>query len=151
MSLTKRVEITPIICITPSKGIEICPIDATRVLEYQIPSSHETNLVYIAPNTIEDLFVHRSQTDQLLVVKGKAILAILQNGCYQYILMSDRDLKVAKIPPGVPHGAINLTSEPCVAINSVIRHGAAHPRDYQPVPTRIPYNLEMAKALLEAN
>lgn len=149
MSLTKRVEITPILCFNPSKGIEICPIDPRGSSEYPILSSHETNLVYIAPNTIEDLFVHRSQTDQLLVVRGKAILAILQNGCYQYILMSDRDLKVAKIPAGIPHGAINLTSEPCVAINSVIRHSPTHPRDFQPVSTRIPYNLEMARALLE--
>lgn len=150
MSLTKQVEITPIICITPFKGIEVCPVDVTSVLEYRIPSSHETNLVYIAPDTVEELFVHRSHTDQLLVVRGKAILVILQNGCYEYILMSDRDLKVAKIPPGVPHGAINLTSEPCVAINSIIRHKVAHARDYQPVPLPMPYNLELARTLLEA-
>lgn len=149
MSLKNRIEVNPIICIHPIQGIEICSIDQAGVKEFQIPSSHETNLVYIAPGTIEDLFVHRFQTDQLLVVKGKAVLTILQEGQYQYILLSDRNLQVVKIPPGIPHGAINLTTEPCIAINSVIRHGAPHARDYQSIPIRKPYNLDFVHTLLE--
>ncbi|EKQ70861.1 dTDP-4-dehydrorhamnose 3,5-epimerase-like enzyme [Leptolyngbyaceae cyanobacterium JSC-12] len=148
MGLTKQIEINPIVCISPTRGIEICPVDAAGVQEYQIPTSHETNLVEIAPGTVEDLFVHHFQTDQLLVVKGRIVLTVLQEGQYRYILLSDRDLQVVKIPPGIPHGAINLTSEPCIAINSVIRHGVAHIRDYQPIPIRKPYDLEMARALL---
>lgn len=149
MGLTRQIEINPVICINPAKGIEICPVDAAGVREYQIPTSHETNLVAIAPGTIEDLFVHHFQTDQLLVVKGRVVLTVLQEGQYRYILLRDRDLQVVKIPPGIPHGAINLTSEPCIAINSVIRHGAAHIRDYQPVPIHKPYDLETVRALLE--
>jgi len=148
MSLKNRIEIHPIICINPAKGIEICPVDGT-VQEFQIPTSHETNLVYIAPGTVEDLFVHHFQTDQLLVVKGRVVLTILQEGQYRYILLSDRDLQVVKIPPGIPHGAINLTTEPCIAINSVIRHGTPHMRDYQPIPIRKPYDLTTVRALLE--
>lgn len=150
MGLKNRIEINPVICINPTHGIEICPVDQAGVQEFQIPYSHETNLVYVAPGTIEDLFVHRFQTDQLLVVRGKAVLSILLEGQYQYILLSDRNLQVVKIPPGIPHGAINLTSEPCIAINSVIRHGTPHARDYQPLPIRKPYDLDLARTLLEA-
>ncbi|MDX2231414.1 MAG: hypothetical protein NW220_17395 [Leptolyngbyaceae cyanobacterium bins.349] len=64
-------------------------------------------------------------------------------------MLSDRDLQVVKIPPGIPHGAINLTAEPCIAINSVMRHGSPHVRDYQPIPLRKPYDLDMARALLD--
>lgn len=149
MTLTKQVEISPLGCIQPSLGIEICPVETTGVTEVLIPSSHETNLVYVRPGTIENLFVHHFQTDQLLVVKGRVVLTVLQEGQYRYILLRDRDLQVVKIPPGIPHGAINLTSEPCIAINSVIRHGAAHIRDYQPVPIHKPYDLETVRALLE--
>jgi oxalate decarboxylase/phosphoglucose isomerase-like protein (cupin superfamily) len=149
MSLKNQIEVHPIICINPAKGIEICPVDGATAQEFQLPGSHETNLVYIAPGTVEDLFVHHFQTDQLLVVKGRAVLTILQEGQYRYILLSDRDLQVVKIPPGIPHGAINLTQEPCIAINSVIRHGRPHLRDYQPIPIRKPYDLDIVMALLE--
>lgn len=149
MGLKNRIEVHPIICIHPTQGIEICPVDGGGVQEFQIPSSHETNLVYVAPGTVEDLFVHHFQTDQLLVVKGRVVLTILQEGQYRYILLSDRNLQVVRIPPDIPHGAINLTAEPCIAINSVIRHGTPHARDYQPLPIQKPYDLEMVRALLD--
>ena len=148
MSLTKKIEITALGCIKPTNGIEICPVDSQGVTEFRIPSSHETNLVHIAPGTIENLFVHHFQTDQLLVVRGSAVLVVLQNRTYQYILMSECDPKVVKIPFGVPHGAVNITSEPCLAINSVIRHGPADARDYRPLQQRIPYDLAAIQALL---
>lgn len=150
MSIKTHIELNTLECIQPIKGIEICPIDQAGVKEFRVPSSHETNLVYIAPGTVEDLFVHRFQTDQLLVVRGQVVLAILQNRAYQYILMSERNPQVLKIPPGIPHGAINLTSQPCVAINSVIRHGEPNERDYRPLQQRIPYDLLMVQSLLTA-
>jgi oxalate decarboxylase/phosphoglucose isomerase-like protein (cupin superfamily) len=151
MSLTKSIEINSLNCLHPASGIEICLLDepSPNVMEFQVPFSHETNLVQIAPGTVENLFVHHFQTDQLLVVKGRVVLVVLQNGSYQYILMSDRDPKVVKIPPGIPHGAINLSSDVCVAINSVIRHGPAHPRDYQPLKRPFPYDLEVVQGLLK--
>lgn len=159
MSLKQQIEITPLSCIHPARGIEICPVDrpmpesvqspgdSPGVTEFRIPSSHETNLVHIAPGTIENLFVHHFQTDQLLVVRGRVVLVVLQNRAYQYIVMSESDPKVVRIPPGIPHGAINLSDEPCLAINSVIRHGAPHERDYRPVPQRIPYDLATVQQL----
>lgn len=150
MGLTKQVEINSLVCISPSQGIEICPIDmgSVGVTEFRIPSSHETNLVHIAPGAIEDLFMHHYQTDQLLVVRGQAVLVVLLNGKYQYILMSECEPKVIKIPPGIPHGAINPGSELCVAINSVIRHGPAYERDYRPLKRRIPYDMAAVQALV---
>ena len=151
MSIKTQIEINTLECIQPIQGIEICPVDQAGVKEFRIPSSHETNLVYIAPGTVEDLFVHHFQTDQLLVVRGKVVLVILQNRAYQYILMTEHNPQVVKIPPGIPHGAINLTSEPCVAINSVIRHGKPHERDYRPLRQRIPYDLSIVQSLLTAS
>ncbi len=46
---------------------------------YTPQSSHETILVQIPPNSVDDLFVHHFQTDQLLVVKGNFVLVVLQN------------------------------------------------------------------------
>jgi dTDP-4-dehydrorhamnose 3,5-epimerase-like enzyme len=151
MSLTKTVVISELECIHATQGVDICPVDveASSVTEFRIPSSHETNLVYIAPGTVEELFVHHFQTDQLLVVKGSIVLVVLQAGNYQYILMSDRHPQVVKIPPGIPHGAININAEPCVAINSVIRHGAPHARDYRPLKKRMPYDLTIVQAIVE--
>jgi hypothetical protein len=44
------------------------------------------------------LFVHHYQTDQLLVVRGTAVLIVLQNRRYEYILMSQDKPMVVKIP-----------------------------------------------------
>ncbi|GAP98309.1 hypothetical protein NIES2104_48630 [Leptolyngbya sp. NIES-2104] len=52
---------------------------------------------------------------------------------------------MVKIPPGVPHGAINLSGSPCVLVNAVLRHSAPMDRDYRPLRRLIPY--DMSKAL----
>ncbi|MEC4803553.1 MAG: dTDP-4-dehydrorhamnose 3,5-epimerase [Jaaginema sp. PMC 1079.18] len=118
---------------------------------YTPQASNETMLVQIAANTIDELFVHRYQTDQLLVVRGSFVLVILQNRHYEYIYLSEDDPKVVKIPPGVPHGAINLNSSPCVMVNAVLRHGKTHERDYRPIPRPFPYDITQAQALVNAN
>lgn len=132
--------------------VEIRSLEATQggAARFYTPQlSHETMLVQIPSGTVEDLFVHRFQTDQLLVVRGSLVLVILQNRQYRYILLKADQPQVAKIPPGIPHGAINLSLEPCVLVNAVIRHGSAHPRDYRPLQPPFPYNIEAAKALLK--
>lgn len=114
---------------------------------YTPQASDETMLVQIAGDTIDDLFVHHYQTDQLLVVRGSFILVVLQNRQYEYIYLSEDDPKVVKIPPGVPHGAINLSSEPCVMVNAVLRHGKPYEKDYRPLRRPFPYDLAQAQAL----
>jgi hypothetical protein len=131
--------------------IEIRLLESIKggMTEFYTPqSSHETMLVQIPPVTLDDLFVHRFQTDQLLVVRGSFVLVVLQNRRYQYIPLSEYQPVVVKIPPCVPHGAINLSSEPCVLVNAVLRHGSAHERDYQPLKRPFPYDLEAVLAML---
>jgi hypothetical protein len=133
-----------------SKGIEIHPLISAKagMLQFYTPqSSHETMLVQIPPNTIDDMFVHKYQTDQLMVVRGNFILVILHNGKYQYIPLSDSEPQVVTIPQLVPHSAINIGSEPCMLINAVIRHGESHPSDYRPVKAPFPYDLTQVNRL----
>lgn len=138
MSLTKQIEVRSLSSI---KG---------GMAEFYTPqSSHETMLVNLPGGTIDDLFVHRNQTDQLLVVRGRFVLVILQNRKYQYIPLSEHEPKVVIIPPGVPHGAINPGAEPCVLVNAVLRHGQPHDRDYRPLRRPIPYDMDRAKQLLQ--
>jgi hypothetical protein len=110
--------------------------------------SHETMLVQLPGGTVDDLFVHRHQTDQLLVVRGSFVLVILQNRRYEYIALSDREPTLVTIPPGILHGAINL-GESCHIVNAVLRHGKGDDRDYQPRPQPFPYDLDRATRLLE--
>jgi hypothetical protein len=131
--------------------IEVRLLDSIKsgMVEFYTPqSSHETMLAQIPAGLIDDLFVHHFQTDQLLVVRGNFVLVVLQNKRYEYIPLSEHQPKVVKIPPGIPHGAINLSKEPCLIVNAVLRHGAANERDYRPMRLPFPYDLARAKALL---
>lgn len=130
------------------RGIEIYSLASTKggTIEFYTPqSSHETMLVQVPPDTSDDLFVHKSQTDQLLVVKGCLVIVALINRQYQYIPLSEHKPVVVKIPPGVMHGAINLNSEPCVLVNAVLRHRSPQAGDYIPRKRPFPYDLELAK------
>jgi hypothetical protein len=117
---------------------------------YTPQSCNETILVQIPARTIDDLFVHRYQTDQLLVVRGSFVLVILSNRQYRYIPLGEQQPQVVTIPPGVPHGAINLSDRPCVLVNAVLRHGAVYERDYQPIERPFPYDISKAQASLES-
>ena len=135
-----------------TKRIEIRALDSIKggMAEFYTPQlSHETMLVSVAAGAIDDLFVHRSQTDQLLVVRGSFVLVVLQNRCYQYIPLSETHPVVVTIPPGIPHGAINPNQEPCILVNAVLRHGAPYDRDYVPLQRPLPYDLDAAYRQLE--
>ena len=133
------------------KGIEIYPLASSEggMTKFYTPqASHETMLVQIPPRTIGDLFVHKLQTDQLLVVKGRFVLVTLINRQYQYIALSEDKPVVVKIPPGVMHGAINIDSEPCALVNAVLRHTPTQSRDY--IPQRpFAYDIGAAEKELE--
>lgn len=152
MSIKNQVIISTLACIKPSKGLEICPLNPGEKEENRGVKEHlfsqETMLVTIEPGTVEELFVHHYQTDQLLVVQGAVVLVVLQNRNYQYIVMSDCEPVVVKIPPGIPHGVINPTAKPCIMLNGVLRHGAAHERDYRPQKRPFPYDMEAVKTRL---
>ncbi|MDJ0717528.1 MAG: dTDP-4-dehydrorhamnose 3,5-epimerase [Prochloraceae cyanobacterium] len=134
------------------KGVAVRPLESIQsgMAQFYTPqSSNETMLVQIAPETIDELFVHHFQTDQLLVVRGEFILVVLQNRKYEYIHLSESKPQVVEIPPGIPHGAINLNLEPCVLVNAVLRHGPTHEKDYRPLKRPFPYDLAAAKAKIE--
>jgi uncharacterized RmlC-like cupin family protein len=135
-----------------AKQIQVRPLESVRggMAEFYTPqASHETMLVNIPAGTVDELFVHHFQTDQILVVRGSFVLVGLQNRRYQYVALNEALPAVVTIPPGVPHGAINLGLEPCVIVNAVLRHGAPHPRDYRPMRPPFPYDLEAVEAALE--
>lgn len=133
------------------KSVEIKPLESmtSGMTQFYTPqSSHETMLVQVRAGAVEDLFVHHFQTDQLLVVRGSFVLVVLQNRQYRYIPLSDRHQAVVKIPAGVPHSAINLSHEPCLVVNAVLRHGTVDERDYRPLKPPFPYDLAAAEAAL---
>jgi uncharacterized RmlC-like cupin family protein len=132
------------------KQIEIFPLQSIQsgMAQFYTPqSSHETMLVQVAAGAVDDLFVHHFQTDQLLVVRGSFVLVVLQNRCYHYLSLREDQPTMVRIPPGVPHGAINLNSAPCVLVNAVLRHGPVHERDYQPLKRPFPYDMDMARTV----
>ncbi len=117
---------------------------------YTPQASDETMLVELPPHAQDDLFVHRYQTDQLFVVRGRFVLVVLENRRYRYVPMQADDRQMVKIPPGVPHGAINFSDEPCFVVNAVLRHGDSHPKDYQPLKRPFEYDREAAWRSLTA-
>ncbi len=134
---------------TNIRGIEIRYLESMKggMTSFFTPqTSNETMLVQIPGNTVEDLFVHKSQTDQLLVAKGRFVLVTLINKQYQYTPLSEEYPAVVTIPPGVLHGAINLSSEPCVVVNAVIRHREPQELDYVVRKKPFPYDLKAAEA-----
>jgi dTDP-4-dehydrorhamnose 3,5-epimerase-like enzyme len=131
--------------------VEVRPLEsiATGMTTFYTPQqSHETMLVQLEAGVAEDLFVHHFQTDQLLVVRGAFVLVILQNRSYRYLYLSDRNPQVVTIPPGVPHGAVNLSKESCRLINAVIRHGPPYAKDYKPIKLPFPYDLKWVRTIM---
>ncbi len=136
--------------LTQSVKIRLLETMQSGMSEFYTPqSSHETILVQVKAGACDDLFVHRFQTDQLLVVRGSFVLVVLQNRHYRYIPLSDRYPAVVTIPPGVPHSAINFSNEPCLVVNAVWRNGPPNLRDYRPMKPRIPYDLVAARSALD--
>ena len=134
--------------------IDIKPLESTEagMAHFFTPqSSHETMMVKVEAGAIDQLFVHRFQTDQLFVVSGEMVLVVLQNRQYRYIPLSARSPKVITIPPGIPHGAVNLSDDHCVVINAVLRHGEPHLRDYRPLKSPLPYDMAKIQALFDHN
>lgn len=130
------------------KGVSIRALESIQggMAQFYTPqSSNETMLVKVPANTIDDLFVHRYQTDQLMVVRGSFILVVLWDRHYQYIPLSESNPQVVTIPRKILHGAINLSQEDCFLINAVLRHGKAYEKDYQPIKRPFPYDLDRAR------
>ncbi|MEL6441302.1 MAG: dTDP-4-dehydrorhamnose 3,5-epimerase [Cyanobacteria bacterium J06621_8] len=132
------------------QGVTVERINSIQggMAEFYTPqSSDETMVVKVPANTIDDLFVHQHQTDQLLVVKGSFVLIVFQDNQYQYIPLSEDLPQVVTIPRGVLHGSINFSDHDCLMVNALLRHGQPTPEDYQSVPRPLPYDLERARVI----
>ncbi len=79
--------------------------------------SDETMIAEVGPATAAELYCHRYQTDQLMVLRGSLDLIVLQEGRLRRISLRDDAATWVCIPPGVPHGAINRGQRPAVVVN----------------------------------
>ena len=93
------------------QGVTVKKIESIQggMSEFYTPqSSDETMIVKVPANSIDDLFVHKKQTDQLLVVKGSFVLVVLHDRKYQYIPLTEEIPQLVTIPKGILHGSINF-------------------------------------------
>jgi FAD/FMN-containing dehydrogenase len=70
---------------------------------------------------------------------GGIDLIVLQNKRLRRIALREDEPTWVRIPPGVPHGAINRGTAPAIVVNAVLRHRPSDERDYQsrPVPAAL--------------
>ncbi|MEB3171283.1 MAG: cupin domain-containing protein [Synechococcaceae cyanobacterium] len=118
-----------------ARSVEILPLQrslAGHTFFSSPQASDETLIAEVAPGRPRELFCHRHQTDQLMVLRGAIDLVVLQNRRLRRIPLREDEASWVRIPPGVPHGAINRGRTPAVVVNAVLRHGPSDPRDYRP-------------------
>jgi mannose-6-phosphate isomerase-like protein (cupin superfamily) len=124
------------------RSVEILPSSGERAgLAFlrEPLASDETQIAEVAPSTRAELFCHRHQTDQLMVLRGGIDLIVLQNKRLRRIALREDEPTWVRIPPGVPHGAINRGPAAAIVVNAVLRHRPSDGRDYQarPVPAAL--------------
>jgi hypothetical protein len=120
-----------------TRTVELLPVERSLhgdVLFSAPRTSDETLIAEIGCSDSFELFCHRFQTDQLLVIRGAIDLVVLQNRHLRRIPLREDDATWVCIPPGVPHGTINRGRMPALMVNAVLRHGPSDERDYQPLP-----------------
>ncbi len=123
MALTRRVELVPLE--RTSSG---------NALFSHAQPSDETLIADLAPHQPVSIFCHRRQTDQLILLRGSLELVVLEDGRLVRIPLREDEPLLVRIPPGVPHGAINSSRHYATVVNAVLRHGPPDPRDYRPRP-----------------
>lgn len=119
------------------RPIEILPRSGLRagVAFFSDPLPSDATLIAEVPSSERpQLFCHRRQTDQLMVLRGSVDLIVLQNRQLHSITLREDEATWVRIPAGVPHGAINRSCYLAVMVNAVLRHGPSDPRDYRPRP-----------------
>jgi mannose-6-phosphate isomerase-like protein (cupin superfamily) len=128
MALSRRVEI-----------LQLERVRAGRTIFCEAQSSDETLIAELAPGQPWELFCHRHQTDQLILLRGSLDLVVLQNARLKRITLREDEPVMVRIPPGVPHGAINNGRRSATVVNAVIRHGPSDPLDFRsrPVPASL--------------
>lgn len=119
------------------RPVEILPRSGLRagVAFFSDPLPSDATLIAeVLSSEQPQLFCHRQQTDQLMVLRGSVDLIVLQNRQLRSITLREDEVTWVRIPAGVPHGAINRSWHAAVIVNAVLRHGPRDPRDYRPRP-----------------
>lgn len=122
-----------------ARHVEVLPLEGTvagRTFFCHPQPSDATQIAELAPEQRCELFCHRLQTDQIILLRGSLDLVVLQGRRLQRITLREDEPKLVRIPPGVPHGAITVGRRSAMVVNAVLRHGPADPRDY--LPRRVP-------------
>ena len=96
--------------------------------------SDETLIAEVPPTIQPALFCHRHQTDQLMVLRGSIDLIVLQNRQLRCITLREDEATWVRIPPCIPHGAINRGRTAAVVVNAVLRHRPSDGKDYRARP-----------------
>ena len=123
--------------------VEILPLNSSQAGStlFSSPQPSDATLIATVGTTpAHELFCHRKQTDQLLLLQGAVDLVVLHNKQLHTIAMRVENACWVRIPPGIPHGAINRGGSPALMVNAVQRHGEPDARDYRPLP--IPMSLQ---------
>ncbi|HSF76194.1 MAG TPA: hypothetical protein VLA84_20520 [Microcoleus sp.] len=68
---------------------------------------------------------------------------------HHHFLLTQHQMLPIEIPPGIPHAVINFSSDHCLVLNAIIRHGSPHPKNYQPIKKPFPFDLERVNELLQ--
>ncbi|MGC6483425.1 MAG: cupin domain-containing protein [Synechococcus sp.] len=119
------------------RSVEILPRSGLQagVAFFSDPLPSDATLIAeVSSSEQPQLFCHRQQTDQLMVLRGSIDLIVLQNRRFRLITLREDEATWVRIPAGVPHGAIIRSCHPAVVVNAVLRHGPSDPRDYRPRP-----------------
>jgi hypothetical protein len=127
MALRHQVELLPCTGSMSGSNHISAPLPSDETLIAEVGSSFASHLG-------GELFCHRHQTDQLMVLRGSIDLIVLQERRLRRITLREDEATWVRIPPGVPHGAINRGPRPALLVNAVLRHGPSDPRDYLPRP-----------------
>ena len=117
-----------------SRSVEILPspgASAGLAFLREPLCSDETQIAEVATCSRAELFCHRHQTDQLMVLRGGLDLIVLQNRRLRRITLREDEPTWVRIPPGVPHGAINRGPAPAMVVNALLRHWPSDGRDYK--------------------
>ncbi|MCT0218648.1 cupin domain-containing protein [Synechococcus sp. CS-1329] len=125
-----------------TRRVELVPLERTasgNALFSLAQPSDETLIADLAPHQPASIFCHRRQTDQLILLRGSLELVVLEDGRLLRIPLREDEPMLVRIPPGVPHGAINTSRHYATVVNAVLRHGPPDPRDYKPRP--LPHSL----------
>ena len=123
--------------------VEFLPLNSSQAGSTLFSSpqpSDETLIATVGTTPAHELFCHRKQTDQLLLLQGAVDLVVLHNKQLHTIAMRVENACWVRIPPGIAHGAINRGASPALMVNAVQRHGEPDARDYRPLP--IPMSLQ---------